>query len=212
MEYADVCQPTNLAADAADFPFRVNVFPGGLVEGEGDEVSVEEVSFATYCLDSYKGSFSFFLSLFYLGLRRGKEFIASTRCTFSILLACFPFELVTFLRLPCEVVLIYIQRMSSSTPSIQPTISISNPPTPGSEEAAVLAVVEALLDAVPLKDSAKLLACCYPGCSAARKRGPELLVETLEAVCTSITAIEGELWEGFIEPDVKVCLTSQLAA
>jgi hypothetical protein len=101
--------------------------------------------------------------------------------------------------------------MSSSTPSIQPTISISKPPTPGSEEAAVLAVVEALLDAVPLKDSAKLLACCYLGCSAARKRGPELLVETLEAVCTSITAIEGELWEGFIEPDIKVCFTSQLA-
>ena len=64
MEYADVCQPTNLAADAAaDFPFRMNVFPSGLVEGEGDEVSVEEVSFATYCLDSYKGLFVFLVSV-----------------------------------------------------------------------------------------------------------------------------------------------------
>jgi hypothetical protein len=102
--------------------------------------------------------------------------------------------------------------MSSSTTSIQPTISISNPPTPGSEEAAVLAVMEALLDAVPSKDSAKLLSYCHPGCSAARMRGPELLVEALETVCTSIGAMEGELWEGFVEPDVKVCFTSQLAA
>jgi hypothetical protein len=102
--------------------------------------------------------------------------------------------------------------MSSSTASTQPTISISNPPNPGSEEAAVLAVVEALLDAVPSKDPAKLLSCCHPGCSAARMRGPELLVETLETVCKSIGAIEGELWEGFVEPDVKVCFAFQLSA
>jgi hypothetical protein len=102
--------------------------------------------------------------------------------------------------------------MSPSTASTQPTISISNPPNPGSEEAAVLAVVEALLDAVPSKDPAKLLSYCHPGCSAARMRGPELLVETLEKACTSIGAMEGELWEGFVEPDVKVCFTLQLAA
>jgi hypothetical protein len=102
--------------------------------------------------------------------------------------------------------------MSSSTASIQPTISISNPPDPGSEEAAVLAVVEALLDAVPSKDPAKLLLSCHPSCSAARMRGPELLVETLETVCKSIGAIEGELWEGFVEPDVKVCFAFQLSA
>ena len=102
--------------------------------------------------------------------------------------------------------------MSSSTPSIQPTISISNPPNPGSEEAAVLAVVEALLDAVPLKDPAKLLSYCHPNCSAARMRGPELLVETLETVCKAIGDMGGELWEGFVEPDVKVCLAFQLAA
>jgi hypothetical protein len=101
--------------------------------------------------------------------------------------------------------------MSSSTPSVQPTISISNLPNPGSEEAAVLAVVEALLEAVPSKDSAKLLSYCHPGCSAARMRGPELLVETLEAVCKTIEAMEGELWEGFVEPDVKVCFALQLA-
>ena len=102
--------------------------------------------------------------------------------------------------------------MSSPTASIQPTISISNPPNPGSEEAAVLAVVEALLDAVPSKDSAKLLSYCHPSCSAARMRGPELLIETIEKVCTDIGAMEGELWEGFVEPDVKVCFALQLAA
>ena len=33
----------NPAADAADFPFRMNVFPRRLVGGEGDEVSVERL-------------------------------------------------------------------------------------------------------------------------------------------------------------------------
>jgi hypothetical protein len=84
------------------------------------------------------------------------------------------------------------------------SISISNPPSPGSDEAAILAVIEGLLDAVPIKDAAKMLSYCYPGSSAVRMRGPQLLLETLEQVCTSIGSIEGDLWEGFVEPEVKV--------
>ena len=34
MEYADVCQMANLAADAADFLFRMNVFLGGWLGGK----------------------------------------------------------------------------------------------------------------------------------------------------------------------------------
>ena len=88
---------------------------------------------------------------------------------------------------------------------MQPTISLARPPDPGTDEAAVLAVVEAMLDAVPSKDATKLLSCCHASCGAARMRGPELLVETLESVCEGIAKLEGEVWEGFVEPDVKVC-------
>src|SRR4051794_21844960 len=148
----------------------------------------------------------------YLGLTERQDWSFDLQHSFCS--SCFPpFELLTVLRLPFRSSLyIFTQRMSSSTASIQPTISISNPPNPGSEEAAVLAVVEALLDAVPSKDSAKLLSYFHPDCSAARMRGPELLVETLETVFKDVSAMEGELWERFIEPDVKVCFASQLAA
>jgi hypothetical protein len=88
-----------------------------------------------------------------------------------------------------------------------PTISFtkSPPPDPSSDEAAVLAVIEGLLDAVPSKDAASLLRYCHPGCGAARMRGPgQLLVETLEQVCHGISGLQDEVWERFVEPDVKV--------
>ena len=90
-------------------------------------------------------------------------------------------------------------------PNIAP--STSPPSAPDSdEEAAVLSVVAGLLDAIPSKDAGKMLAYCHPGCSAVRMRGPDLLVESLETVCQSITSMPGELWEGFVGPEVKVCL------
>jgi len=92
-----------------------------------------------------------------------------------------------------------------------PTISFIKfpPPDPSSDEAAVLAVIEGLLDAVPSKDAASLLRYCHPGCGAARMRGPgQLLVETLEQVCHGISGLQGEVWERFVEPDVKVSILS----
>jgi hypothetical protein len=56
----------------------------------------------------------------------------------------------------------------------------------------------------PSKDATKLLSYCQPGCSAVRMRGTELLVETLEQLCRIVEGMEGELWEGLVEPRVEV--------
>ena len=73
------------------------------------------------------------------------------------------------------------------------------------EKAAVIRVIKALLDAVPSKDAAKMLAHCLPTGSAARMRGGEVQVETLAELCGGIQDLQGEVWEGFVEPEVRVC-------
>ena len=75
---------------------------------------------------------------------------------------------------------------------------------PSSDVTAILACLRSLLDAIPTKDASKMLACCIPNGGAASMRGDALLVHTIENLLTAIPLIPGDIFETFIDPEVKV--------
>jgi predicted phage tail protein len=80
-----------------------------------------------------------------------------------------------------------------------------------SEEAAVLTVVQSLLDAVPARDLKTLLAPTVPNGGAQTIHNDEFEAQTIQSLCEQLIAIPGDLEEYFIDPEVMIDRTGQLA-
>ena len=82
---------------------------------------------------------------------------------------------------------------------------------PASEEAAVLAAVQDLLDAIPSRDLKKFLAPTMPCGGAQTIHNGEFETQTIQSLCEKIIDMPSGLAEYFIDPEVKIDRSGMLA-
>jgi hypothetical protein len=80
-----------------------------------------------------------------------------------------------------------------------------------SEEGAALKVVQSLLDAIPARDLKTFLALTVPNGGAQTVHNGEFETQTIQSLCEKIIEIPGDLEEYFIDPEVMIDRTGQLA-
>ena len=88
--------------------------------------------------------------------------------------------------------------------------STSKYPT-DSEEANILTAVQSLLDGVPTRDLKTILAPTIPHGGAQTIHNGEFETQTIQSLCEKIISMPGNLTERFIDPEVKIDSSGQLA-